>query len=92
MRGSPGAEARKRWEAGAFPRASHGGGEVVAAELNQGIVAREGGSSATGSGARGSRGCRVWRCAGGGLPALLGSGRCRSAPAAEEAERERGGR
>jgi hypothetical protein len=91
MRGSPGAEAHKRWGAGAFPRASHGGGEVAAAELDQGIVAREGGSSATGSWARASRGCRVWRwAAGGGLPDFFGGGRHRSAPAAEVAERERG--
>ena len=93
MQCSLGAEARERWGAGAFPRASHGGGEVAAAELDQGIVAREGGSSASGSGARGSRGCCVWQwAAGGGLPAFLGGRRRRSAPAAEEAERERGGR
>jgi len=93
MQCSLGAEARERWGAGAFPRASHGGGEVAAAELDQGIVAREGGSSTSGSGARGSRGCRVWQWAvGGGLPAFLGGERRRSALAAEEAERERGGR
>ena len=38
-------------------------------------------------------GCRVWRWSSRRWPAaLLGGGRRRSAPAAEEAERERGGR
>ena len=36
-------EARVRWEAGALFRASHGGGEVAATELDWGGVARGGG-------------------------------------------------
>ena len=53
----------------------------------------EEGSSAGWSGARRLRGCRVWRWSSRRWPAaLLGGGRRRSAPAAEEAERERGGR
>ena len=53
----------------------------------------EEGSSAGGSGATGLQGCRVWRWAArGGLRPSLGGERCRSAPAAEEVERERGGR
>ena len=53
----------------------------------------EEGSSAGWSGARRLRGCRVWQWSSRRWPAaLLGGGRRRSAPAAEEAERERGGR
>ena len=80
-------------ETGALPRACHGGGEVAVAEHDTGSVARERGLQRGWSGARGLRGCRVWRwAAGGGLRPSLGGGRRRSAPAAEEAERERGGR
>ena len=80
-------------ETGALPKAYHGGGEVAAAEHNRGCVARERGLQRGWSGARGLRGCRVWRWAGGGgLRPSLGGGRRRSTPAAEEAERERGGR
>ena len=82
--GSTGAEARKRRRNRVLPRASHGGGEVVAAEHDRGSVVRERGLQHWWSGAKRLRGCRVWRwAAGGGLPAE---------PAAEEAERERGGR
>ena len=89
MQCSLGAEACERWGAGAFPRASHGGGEVAAAELDWGGVAREGGSSAGGSGAMGLRGCRVWRWSSRRWPpGLPERRRRRSAPAAEEAERE----
>ena len=38
-----GAEACERWGAGALPRAGHGDGEVAAAELDWGGVARGGG-------------------------------------------------
>ena len=38
--GSPGAEAHERWLAGALPRAGNGDGEVAAAELDWGGVAR----------------------------------------------------
>ena len=73
--GSPGVEARKRREAGALPRACHGGGEVAAAEHDHGSVAKERGLQHGWSGARGLRGCRVWRwAAGGGLPASLSGG------------------
>ena len=41
--GSAGADAHERWGAGALSRASHGGGEVAAAELDWGGVARGGG-------------------------------------------------
>ena len=41
--GSPGAEAHERREAGALPRACHGGGEVAAAEVDLDSVARGGG-------------------------------------------------
>ena len=79
-----GAEACERWGAGALPRAGHGDGEVAAAEHDRGSVVRERGLQHWWSGAKRLRGCRVWRwAAGGGLPAE---------PAAEEAERERGGR
>ena len=65
---APGAEARERRGAGALPRACHGGGEVAAAEHDRGSVARERGLHRGWSGARGLRGCRVWRwAAGGGL-------------------------
>ena len=90
--GSPGAEACERRGTEALPRACHGGGDVAAAEHDRGSVAREKGLQHGWSGARGLRGCRVWRwAAGGGLRPSLGGGRRRSAPAAEEAERERGG-
>ena len=80
-------------ETGALPRACHGGGEVAAAEHDRGSVARERALQRGWSGARGLPGYRVWRwAAGGGLRPSLGGGRCRPAPAAEEAERERGGR
>ena len=79
-------------ETGALPRACHGGDDVAAAEHDRGSVARESGLKREWSGARGLRGCRVWRwAAGGGLRPSLGGGRRRLAPAAEEAERERGG-
>ena len=66
---------------------------MAAAEL-VGVAWRgEEGSSARGSGSRRSLGCRVGRWGSRSWPAaLLGGGRCRSAPAAEEAEKERGGR
>jgi hypothetical protein len=68
---SLGAEARKRWEDRALPRVCHGGGEVAATEIDRAAWRGEDGSSAGWSGARGLRGCRVWRWpALGGLPAL----------------------
>jgi len=91
--GSAGADARERWGAGALSRASHGGGEVAAAELDWAAWRGEEGSSAEGSGAKGSRRCRVWRWGSRSWPAaLLDGGWRRSAPAAEEAGREGGGR
>ena len=80
-------------ETGALPQAYHDGAEVAAAEHNRGCVARERGLQRGWSGARVLRGCRVWQwAAGGGLRPSLDGGRCCSAPAAEEAEREREGR
>ena len=91
--GSPGAEAHERRGAGDLPRACHGGGDVADAEHDRGSVAREKGLHHGWSGARGLRGCRVWRWSSRRWPAaLLGCGRRHSAPVAEEAERERGGR
>ena len=91
--GSPGADAHKRRGAGALPRACHGGGDVAAAKHDRGSVAREKGLQHEWSGARGLRGCRVWRWRSRRWPAaLLGGGRRRSLPAVQEAERERGGR
>jgi len=90
---SPSAEARERWGSRVLSRARHGGGELAAAELDWAAWQGEEGSSAGWSGARRSRGCRVWRWSSRRWPAaLLGGGRRRSAPDAEEAERERGGR
>ena len=77
-----GAEARGRWGAGALSRASHGGGEVVAVELDWAAWRGEEGSSAEGSGAKGSRRCHVWRWGSRSCPAaLLDGGRRRFAPA-----------
>ena len=88
-----GAEARERWGAEAVPRVGHDDGEVAAAELDWGGVERGGGVQ---------RGVE-WGQEVAGVPrvavdsrrwpaALLSGGWCRSALAAEEAERERGGR
>ena len=75
--------------AGALPRAGHGDGEVAAAELDWGAWRGEEGSSAGWSGARRLRGCRVWRwCSRRWPPGLPERRRHRSAPAAEETERE----
>ena len=91
--GSAGADARERWGARALSQARHGGGEVAAAELDWAVWRGEEGSSAEGSGAKGSRMCRVWRWGSRSWHAALLSGRRRpSAPAAEEAGREGGGR
>jgi hypothetical protein len=84
---------REGRRAGALHRAGHGGGEGAAAEL-VGVAWRgKEGSSARGSGSRGSRRCHVRRwgkqevaC---GLPRQR---RRRSAPAAEQAEEQGGGR
>ena len=66
---------------------------MAAAEHDRGSVARERGLQRGWSGTRGLRGCRVWQWAvGGGLRPSLGGGWRRSAPAAKEVERERGGR
>ena len=54
--GALGAEAHASWGSGALRCASHGDGEVMAAELGWGGVAREGGSSTRGGGSKGSRG------------------------------------
>ena len=59
--GALGAEAHASWGSGALCCASHGDGEVAAAELGWGGVARGGGSSARGGGSRGKRGCHVRR-------------------------------
>ena len=81
--GALGAEARASWWSGALRCAGHGDGEVAAAELGWGGVARGGGSSARGGGSRGQGG-DAWGggAAGGGLPALPRRRRRRSALAA----------
>ena len=58
---APGAEAHERWGSQALSRARHGGGEVAAAELDWAAWQGEERSSAKGSEARRSQGCRVWR-------------------------------
>ena len=69
------AEAREIWGAGGLSRASHGGGEVAAAELAWAAWRGEEGSSAEGSGAKGSRRCHVRRWSSRRWPAaLLGGG------------------
>ena len=87
---APGAEARERRGAGALPRACHGGGDVAAAKHDRGSVAREKGLQHEWSGARGLRGCRVWRWSSRRWPpGLPERWQRRSTPAAEEPERER---
>ena len=81
--GALGAEARASWGSGALRCAGYGDGEVAAAELGWGGVARGGGSSTRGGGSMGSRGCHMRRRAKQevtyGLPRWR---RHRSAPAA----------
>ena len=73
----------------ALPRACHGGGDVAAVEHDRGSVAREKGLQHGWSGARGLRGCRVWRWSSKRWPPGLPKRRRRhSAPAAKETERE----
>jgi len=81
--GALGAEVCSSWGSRAFRCAGHGDGEVAAAELSWGGVARGGGSSAREGGWRGVWARRVGdhgkqEVAG----ALHGGGRRRSAPAA----------
>ena len=81
---SPSAEACERWGSRALSRARHDGGEVAATELDWAAWQWYEGSSARWSGARRSRGCRVWRWSSRRWPAaLLGGGRHCTAPAAE---------
>ena len=84
---------RERREAGALPWAGHGGGEVAVVEL-VGVAWRgKEGSSVRGGGARGLRGCHVWRWSSRRWPvALHGGWQHRSAPVAEQAEEQGGGR
>ena len=91
--GFPGAEAHERRGARALPRARNGGGDVAAMETVGAAWQGEEGSRAGGSGARGLRGCCVWWLSSRRwLPGLPEQRRRRSAPVAEEAEKERGGR
>ena len=76
-------------ELGLFPELAM----AAAAELDLDSVVRGGQIQRGVEWGQEGAGCRVWRWSSRRWPAaLLGSGRRRSAPAAEEAERERGGR
>ena len=85
---STAAEARARWEAGALFRASHGGGEVAAAELGWAAWQGEERSSAEGSGPRGRGGAA---CGGGDAGAgLRPSSAAGAAAQRRRAEKQRG--
>ena len=87
--GSPGAEAHETKGVGALPRARHSSSDVAAAQTVGAAWRGEEGSRAGWRGARGLRGCRVWRWSSRRWPpGLPERRRRRSAPAAEETERE----